>query len=52
MIIEYVRYRIPPDQSREFKQAWANAQEPLRSSPHCFAYEAFRCQTRNSLLLG
>ena len=43
MVIEYIRYRIPEDQRERFEAAYRKAQQPLRASSHCLAYELSRC---------
>jgi heme-degrading monooxygenase HmoA len=43
MIAEYVRYRITADQQPAFEQAYAEAEEALRASPHCLGYELAHC---------
>jgi len=43
MIVEYIRYALPASKVAEFEGAYARASEPLRSSPHCLAYELARC---------
>ncbi len=39
MVIEYIRYRVPPEGHEEFKDAWSEAQAALRAAPQCLAYE-------------
>jgi quinol monooxygenase YgiN len=43
MVIEYIRYRIPDEQSAAFLQAYEQAQHALAASPHCSRYELSRC---------
>jgi len=43
MILEYVRYQIPDDQTEEFEAAYARAVESLRESPDCIDFELARC---------
>jgi len=43
MIVEYIRYRLPPERCAEFERAYGLAGEPLLASPHCQAYELTRC---------
>jgi hemoglobin len=42
MIVEYIRYRVPPDRSEEFESAWSEAQQVLREAPQCERYEVSR----------
>ena len=43
MIVEYVRYAIPPERWTAFETDYATAAEALRASRHCEAYELSRC---------
>jgi heme-degrading monooxygenase HmoA len=43
MVVEYIRYNIPPDQQLAFEQAYAAASGSLDRSPNCLAYELARC---------
>jgi quinol monooxygenase YgiN len=43
MIVEYVRYTIPPERREAFEQAYGDAQASLAQSPHCLAWEMARC---------
>lgn len=43
MIVEYIRYTIPPQRSQEFEDAYAGAAAVLERSAHCEAYEVTRC---------
>jgi quinol monooxygenase YgiN len=43
MIVEYVRYAIPPERRSAFEADYATASEPLRASRHCEAFELSRC---------
>jgi hemoglobin len=43
MIVEYVRYRVPPQQAAEFEAAYARAAAPLAKAPQCVEYELTRC---------
>lgn len=43
MIVEYIRYTIPADQRPAFEQGYTQAQEALRTSPHCLRYELAQC---------
>lgn len=45
MVIEYIRYRLADEKRREaFERAYEKAQQSLRASPHCQAYELSQCQ--------
>jgi quinol monooxygenase YgiN len=39
MVVEYIRYRIPPERQRQFEAAYRDAAGPLDASEHCLAYE-------------
>jgi quinol monooxygenase YgiN len=39
MIVEYIRYRIAPEQRTEFEASYSHAQKPLQASPHCLGWE-------------
>ena len=39
MIIEYIRYRIPPEQATDFAAAYARAVPVLEADEHCLGYE-------------
>lgn len=43
MIVEYIRYTIPPERSAQFESAYAQARVSLDASPHCLGYELSRC---------
>jgi len=43
MIVEYIRYTIPPERSAEFESAYAQAQASLDAAPQCLSYELSRC---------
>ena len=43
MIVEYIRYAIPPDQTDAFVDAYASAAAALAASPQCLAYELAAC---------
>ncbi len=42
MMVEYIRYRITGD-ADEFERAYERAQDSLRRSEHCLAWELSRC---------
>ena len=39
MIVEYIRYEVPPAQRDEFLAAYRSAGEQLTASKHCVRYE-------------
>jgi quinol monooxygenase YgiN len=43
MIVEYIRYKIDPDHTGEFEDAYRRAGALLDASPHCLRWEAARC---------
>ncbi|MEV4805690.1 antibiotic biosynthesis monooxygenase [Nonomuraea sp. NPDC049421] len=43
MIVEYVRYRVPPEAAGEFEAAYRRAVVPLGEAPQCLGYELSRC---------
>ncbi|MEV5829256.1 antibiotic biosynthesis monooxygenase family protein [Spirillospora sp. NPDC052242] len=43
MIVEYIRYRIAPEDAAEFEAAYARASVPLSAAPECVDYEPSRC---------
>ncbi len=42
-VIEYIRYRIPPERAQEFVAAYQAAAIQLRESEHCLGYELTQC---------
>ncbi|SEB21770.1 MULTISPECIES: antibiotic biosynthesis monooxygenase family protein [unclassified Mycobacterium] len=42
-VVEYIRYRIPPERAEDFVAAYRAATVPLRESAHCLGYELTRC---------
>ena len=42
MVVEYIRYTIPPEQAGEFEAAYAQARASLDASSHCLSYELAR----------
>lgn len=42
MVVEYIRYKVPPDRRDEFESAWSEAQQVLREAPQCERYEVSR----------
>lgn len=42
--VEYIRYRIPEQQSAEFLAAYTRAAERLAAAPQCVDYELARCE--------
>ena len=43
MIVEYIRYKIPLNESAAFEHDYAEAAKSLDSSNHCLAYELSCC---------
>jgi len=43
VVIEYIRYTIPPEQGKAFERAYTEAGRSLSASPHCRSYELARC---------
>lgn len=43
MVIEYVRYRLPPERMSAFEAAYEQAAEVLREAPQCLDFELSRC---------
>ena len=43
MIAEYIRYQIDEPRRAAFEAAYTAAQDALRASPHCLAWELARC---------
>ncbi|MEV4004780.1 antibiotic biosynthesis monooxygenase [Actinomadura sp. NPDC049753] len=43
MIVEYIRYRIDPQDAEDFEAAYARASVPLAAAPECVDYELSRC---------
>jgi quinol monooxygenase YgiN len=39
MVVEYIRYRIPPEQQDRFEAAYGDAAASLEASEHCLTYE-------------
>ncbi|HVG42276.1 MAG TPA: antibiotic biosynthesis monooxygenase family protein [Chitinophagaceae bacterium] len=44
MIIEYIRYKVLPEQREAFVQSYAMASEQLNTSEFCLAYELAECE--------
>ncbi|MEV0848012.1 antibiotic biosynthesis monooxygenase family protein [Streptomyces sp. NPDC049954] len=42
--VEYIRYRIAPDDQKAFESAYHQAAESLAAAPECIDYELARCQ--------
>ena len=53
MIVEYIRYKMPDEQSsKKLIAAYEKAQSSLAASSHCLRYELTRCsEDPNSLVL-
>ncbi len=43
MIVEYIRYAIDEPRRGAFEAGYTAAQEALRASPHCLAWELTHC---------
>lgn len=43
MIVEYIRYRVPPAEAAAFETAYAVAAAALAESSHCIDFELSRC---------
>ena len=41
--VEYIRYRIAPEQQQSFEQAYTTAAESLAAAPQCIDYELSQC---------
>ena len=39
MVVEYIRYSIPPDQAAEFEQGYERAAKVLDEASECLSYE-------------
>jgi quinol monooxygenase YgiN len=44
MTIEYIRYKVLPEQREAFVQSYLDASEQLDSSSFCLAYELTECE--------
>jgi len=44
MTIEYIRYKVTPEQREAFIQSYKNASEQLDASEFCKAYELTECE--------
>jgi hemoglobin len=42
MVIEYIRYRVPPERLADFESAYQEAAAALRAAPECVDYELSR----------
>lgn len=42
MVLEYIRYAVPPERSEEFEAAYRQAQGPLQASEHCLGWQLAR----------
>ncbi|MEZ0052095.1 quinol monooxygenase YgiN [Mycobacterium sp. MAA66] len=42
-VIEYIRYRIPPERAHDFVAAYGAALAPLRDSEYCLGVELTHC---------
>lgn len=44
MTVEYIRYKVTPEQREAFIQSYKNASEQLNASEYCKAYELTECE--------
>lgn len=51
MIVEYIRYSVPPPRQTEFVTAYHEASVELNASPHCLAYELSHCHEEPALYM-
>ena len=42
MIVEYIRYEVPPERAEEIEAAYRAAEPALARSPHCLGWELAR----------
>lgn len=42
MVVEYIRYTVPPDQSEQFELSYRQAGQVLDADPHCLRWEMAR----------
>lgn len=42
MIVEYIRYTVPPNRAEEFEEAYRRAGKVLDADEHCLRYEVAR----------
>ena len=42
--VEYIRYRIAPENRKNFEQAYLKAAESLAAAPECIDWELSQCQ--------
>jgi quinol monooxygenase YgiN len=42
VVLEYIRYTVPPDRAEEFEQAYREAGQVLNADPHCRGWEMAR----------
>lgn len=50
-VIEYIRYRIPPDRGEAVVQAYRNAVVPLERSDYCVDHELSQCAEEPELFM-
>lgn len=43
MVVEYIRYTIPAQDTATFESDYATAAKSLEASEHCLSYELSRC---------
>lgn len=44
MVVEYIRYSVPPTRTSDFEAAYRRAQAHLRLAPECMGFELSRCE--------
>jgi quinol monooxygenase YgiN len=44
MTVEYIRYKVAPEQREDFINAYVKASEQLNQSAYCMAYELTECE--------
>lgn len=49
--VEYVRYRIAPDEQKAFEDAYRRAAGSLATAPECIDYELTHCQEDQELYI-
>jgi quinol monooxygenase YgiN len=44
MIVEYIRYKVKPEETEQFIQSYVNASVQLDESEYCIGYELAECE--------
>lgn len=44
MTVEYIRYKVEPDQRENFLDAYREGSTQLKASPYCIRYEISECE--------